>query len=183
RGEPGVDLAPHALDLALELGHLARVAAVGTLRLELLDALLELDHRLLEIQPDAHGAPLAQRARSDGKRALRDSSRVSPADTQCRGDRLACRERSGMTMCRYTSHGPGCADNTSSTCSSHPTESSSARTSRWSAGRWSARASSNGRSSAATSLIPRSSRPSIRPVTTITDSPSSWARTASNTSG
>src|SRR5262249_5052999 len=54
--ELGVDLAPHALGLLLQVGDLALGADAVLLGVvaQLLDLLLQLEHRLLEVQPDRH---------------------------------------------------------------------------------------------------------------------------------
>ena len=92
--EPGVDLAPHALGLLLQLGDLAlgaHVVPAGVIA-QLLDLLLQLEHRLLEVQPDRHAPPFPQRTRQLGTRDLRPAISPSCAPTRNRRERMAVRE-------------------------------------------------------------------------------------------
>jgi hypothetical protein len=100
-----VDLAAQAVGLLLQLRDLALGA--DAVLAQLLDLLLELQDRLLELQPDRHGPPFAQRTRQLGTRSFNPAMRPSCARTRKRRERIAIREWSGLTMCSTTSDSPG----------------------------------------------------------------------------
>ena len=130
--QPREDLAPHAVRLLLELGDLAgRFARLAGSRLlaQLRDLLLDLEHRLFELQPDGHVLTFAQLTRQPGTCDLSPATSPSPALTLKRRERSATRERSGFTMCSTTSDSPGWLDSTSSRPWMRSSVSSSARSS------------------------------------------------------
>ena len=100
--ETGVNVAPQGVGPALELHQLVVgfEPLLGGVGAQLLDLELQFHHRLLEIEPHAHDAPLPQRARSHGKLPRSASTTDSPSATRKRRERIASREWSGRTMCR-----------------------------------------------------------------------------------
>src|SRR5206468_9428095 len=78
------DLAPEILGLPLEIPQLALglEAPLASVVAQLADLLLELEHRLLEVEPARHAFPRDHRTRRLGNAATRSRTKASPSATR-----------------------------------------------------------------------------------------------------